>query len=276
MNEYFLAVVLGIIEGFTEFLPISSTAHLRIAQYFIGISLDDEFWKLFAVFIQLGAILAVVVYFRKKLWLLCRSFWSSKKKFSSLINHPFTLVMAAFAVTALPAFLLHKIIGKNLESLWIMASSLIIGGIIMWIVDVLCKKPTTIDFEKTRWPQALWIGLIQITAAVFPGTSRSMSTIAAAQIAGLSRSAALEFSFFLSIPTMIAATCYDFLKFLKMEETITFSPHQLSLLFIGTIVSFIVALAVIAWFLYWVKSRGFIPFAAYRIFLGIILIILLK
>src|SRR4029077_17544747 len=124
----------------------------------------------------------------------------------------------AFVVTAVPAWALTKVIGKNLESLWVMAIALLIGGIVMWIVDAVFTRPGTMHMEEMTLPQAVWIGAAQILSAVFPGTSRSMSTIAAGQVAGLSRPAALEFSFFLSMATMMGATAYDFLK--------TIMPHH--------------------------------------------------
>ena len=115
-------------------------------------------------------------------------------------------------MTAIPAWALAKVIGKNLENLWVMALALLIGGIVMWIVDAVFTRPRTEHMEEMTLPQAIWIGAAQILSAVFPGTSRSMSTIAAGQVAGMSRPAALEFSFFLSMPTMAVATGYDFLK----------------------------------------------------------------
>ena len=191
----------------------------------------------------------------------------------------------AFVVTAIPAFLLTKVIGKHLESLYIMGSALLIGGIVMWIVDEMngSSEAAGLGATGTRihtwhmedmsvW-QAVWIGACQILSAVFPGTSRSMSTIAAGQLAGISRASALEFSFFLSIPTMVVATCYDLLKSLmgKTENPIgvaQMSAHGWVVLAIGFVVSFIVAYGTVAWFMAWVRRRGFAPFAVYRIILG--------
>src|SRR5262249_56076100 len=132
-----------------------------------------------------------------------------------LLTRPLTLTMIAFVVTAVPAWALTKVIGKNLESLWVISLALLIGGIVMWIVDATFTRPRVTHMEEMSLPQAVWIGACQILSAVFPGTSRSMSTIAAGQIAGLSRSAALEFSFFLSMPTMAVAVLYDLYKTLK-------------------------------------------------------------
>jgi undecaprenyl-diphosphatase len=151
----------------------------------------------------------------------------------------------------------------------------------MWIVDVVFSRPRTTHMEEMTLPQAVWIGAAQILSAVFPGTSRSMSTIAAGQVAGMSRPAALEFSFFLSMPTMFVATGYDFAKTVmpRHHETniapLTMNGHEWVVLVIGFVVSFFVALGVVAWFMHWVRSRGFVPFALYRIVLGIGLMALL-
>jgi undecaprenyl-diphosphatase len=128
-----------------------------------------------------------------------------------VFTHPLSLVLIAFIVTAIPAFLLSKLIGKNLENLHVMAFALLIGGIVMWLVDSFFVRPRIQKMDETNLPTAVWIGAVQVLSAVFPGTSRSMCTIAAGQVAGMSREAALEFSFFLSIPTMFVATGYDLL-----------------------------------------------------------------
>jgi undecaprenyl-diphosphatase len=284
MNDFLLSVLLGIIEGVTEFLPISSTAHLRIAEALLRLDLHDSFWKMYTIVIQLGAILALPVYFWNRLLGFISTFPRGEKGDRTLLTHPLSLVLIAFVVTAIPAFLLKKQIGSNLENLQIMAWALIIGGIVMWIVDALCRQPSINRLEEVDLPRAIWIGAVQILSAVFPGTSRSMSTIAAGQVAGLSRAAALEFSFFLSIPTMVVATGYDLLKTIRPHAQdaadaaiapLTMNAHSWIILMIGLIVSFIVALAVVAWFMRWVRSRGFAPFAIYRILLGAILLFLI-
>jgi undecaprenyl-diphosphatase len=176
-------------------------------------------------------------------------------------------------VTAVPAFLLSKIIGKNLESLQIIGTSLLAGGVVMWAVDAGFTRPRTERVEDMRLGQAAWIGAVQVLSAVFPGTSRSMSTIAGGQVAGLSRSAALEFSFLVSIPTMAAATGYDLLKSALRGSGVAMGAHEWGVLLLGLSVSFVVALGVIAWFMGWVRRRGFVPFAAYRIALGCAVIV---
>src|SRR5256714_5743378 len=212
MHDYLLSAFLGIVEGLTEFLPVSSTAHLRICEAFRHIDLQDGFWKMYTIVIQLGAVLALPVYFWQEIMQFVRTFPGGQPGDRTIFTHPLSLTMIAFVVTAIPAWALAKIIGKNLESLWVMAMALLIGGIVMWIVDAVFTRPRTTHMEQMSLPQAVWIGAAQILSAVFPGTSRSMSTIAAGQIAGMSRPVALEFSFFLSMPTHDVATAYDFLK----------------------------------------------------------------
>ncbi len=282
MNDYLLSVLLGVVEGLTEFLPVSSTAHLRIVEALLHLDLHNSFWKMYTIVIQLGAILALPVYFWPRILKFLNTFPRGERGDRTFLNHPLSLTMLAFVVTAVPAWALKKQIGQNLENLSVMAWALLIGGVIMWVVDAICRRPRTLHMEEMTLPQAIWIGAIQILSAVFPGTSRSMSTIAAGQTAGLSRAAALEFSFFLSMPTMAVATGYDFLKTISphhgaAEEAglapLAMNGHDWVILAIGLIVSFIVALAVVAWFMHWVRSRGFAPFAIYRIAVGILLLV---
>ena len=280
MNEYLLAFLLGIIEGLTEFLPVSSTAHLRVAQAFLGIDLADGYWKMFSVVIQLGAILCLPIYFRKRIAEFLATFPRGIRGDRTAFDHPLTLTLLAFVCTAIPSFLLTRVIGENLESLTVMAYSLIIGGVVMWIVDAIYgNRNRSGDVDSIARGQAIWIGVCQTLSAVFPGTSRSMATISAGEIAGLSRTAALEFSFLLSIPTMAAATGYDFLKAIQNPEgdghlgALRMNAHEITVLAIGFTVSFLVAWGVVAWFMNWVRSRGFAVFAIYRIVFGIAVLV---
>ncbi|HEX3353559.1 MAG TPA: undecaprenyl-diphosphate phosphatase [Terriglobales bacterium] len=289
MNDYLLSTVLGIIEGLTEFLPVSSTAHLRIAEALFHISLSDGYWKMYSIVIQLGAILCLPVYFRSRIAKFLSTFPQGENGDRTALTHPLGLTAVAFVVTAIPAFLLTKTIGKHLENLYIMGTSLLVGGIAMWIVDALnapseaagpgatTSRIHTWKMEAMSLGQAIWIGACQILSAVFPGTSRSMSTIAAGQLAGMSRASALEFSFFLSIPTMVAATGYDLLKSLRGKGAnpigvSQIDPHGWVLLAIGFVISFVVAYASVAWFMAWVRKHGFVPFAIYRIVIGILVL----
>lgn len=302
MSDYLLSVVLGIVEGLTEFLPVSSTAHLRISEALLHVSLTSGYWKMYSIIIQLGAILCLPVYFRHRIAKFIGYtrgdtplFLAPFKVLGCVIrailwSRPVQFTTIAFLVTAIPSYLLTKTIGKHLESLYIMGMSLLIGGVVMWIVDAIHAKSEaagpgapvtrihTWHMEDMSLGQAVWIGACQILSAVFPGTSRSMSTIAAGQIAGMSRASALEFSFFLSIPTMVVATGYTFLKAVmgKGENPIgvhDITTHQWVILAIGFIVSYFVAYGSVAWFMAWVRRRGFAPFAVYRIIVGVLVLV---
>ena len=299
MNPYFLSVLLGIVEGLTEFLPVSSTAHLRITEALMKLPLDDNvcaagnaaclqdvaYWKMYTVVIQVGAILALCILFLERIVNFLRTFPKGENGDRNWLTHPISLTLIAFAFTSVPALLLHKWSEKNLGSLMAIAIALLAGGIVMWVIDAWSDRvePRTTHVEEITLPQAIWIGLCQTLSAVFPGTSRSMSTIAAGQLAGLDRPSALEFSFLLSIPTMIAATGWDLLKEIHTSKAagaagvatahVVMNPERWIVLLIGTVVSFIVALGVVEWFLQWVRKHGFTVFAIYRILLGIALLI---
>jgi undecaprenyl-diphosphatase len=290
LNDYLLSLVLGIVEGLTEFLPVSSTAHLRISEALLHISLADGYWKMYSIVIQLGAIACLPVYFRSRIAKFLATFPRGERGDRTPLTHPLGLTGVAFVVTAIPSFLLTKVIGKHLESLPIIGWSLLIGAVVMWIVDAMnarweaagpgapASRIDTWKMEDMSMGQAVWIGFCQIFSAVFPGTSRSMATIAGGQVAGMSRAAALEFSFFLSIPTMLAATGYTLLKSVmgKGANPIGVSqidPHGWLVLAIGFVVSFIVAYGSVAWFMAYVRKHGFAPFAVYRIIVGTLVLI---
>ena len=285
-----MSVVLGIVEGLTEFLPVSSTAHLRIAEYLLNISLQSGYWKMYTIVIQIGAIATLPIYFREHIKQLLDTFPRGERGDRTIYTHPLSLVMIAFVITAGPAYLLTKVIGKNLESLYVMGTALVVGGVVMWLVDRMNAKAEaageaagassrihTWRMDNMSLGQAMWIGACQILSGVFPGTSRSMSTITAGQIAGMSRAAALEFSFFLSMPTMAMAVAYSLYKSMlgKDENPIgvaQIDAHQWIVLLIGLVVSFVVAYGAVAWFMGWVRKRGFAMFAVYRIILGAVVL----
>jgi len=254
------------------------------------INLGDGYWKMYTIVIQLGAILCLPIYFRARIAKFLSTFPQGESGDRTALTHPLGLTLVAFVVTAIPAFLLTKVIGKHLESLFIMGTSLLIGGIVMWIVDAINASSEKLGpnapgnrihtwrMEAMSLGQAVWIGACQILSAVFPGTSRSMSTIAAGQITGMSRASALEFSFFLSIPTMIVATCYDLLKSLRGKGANPIGVSQIDahgwlVLAIGFAVSFVVAYGSVAWFMAWVRKHGFVPFAVYRIIVGVLVLV---
>jgi len=279
LNVYIQSILLGIVEGLTEFLTVSSTAQLRITEALMKIPLDDAYWKMYTIVIQLGAILALLLLFLTRIVDFMRSFPKGEGGDRNWLNHPISLTLIAFAFTSAPALLLHKWSEKNLGSLNAIAWALLIGGIVMWIVDARSTRyeANTTYVEEMSLPQAIWIGLCQTLSAVFPGTSRSMSTIAAGQLVGLDRPTALEFSFLLSIPTMIAATVWDLKKEVFPSgggaAHVVMTTDNWIVLAIGFVVSFIVAMGVVEWFLYWVRKHGFTVFAIYRILLGAALLI---
>lgn len=291
MSDYLLSVLLGIVEGLTEFLPVSSTAHLRLSELLMHVPLSSGYWKMYSIVIQLGAILVLPIYFRSHIAKLISTWPEGENHDCDYITHPLSLVMIAFVITAGPAFLLNKVIGKNLESIKVMGWALLIGGIVMWVIDAM-KAPwekagpdapgspiRTWKMDDVHGGQAIWIGACQILSAVFPGSSRSMCTIAAGQVAGMSRAAALEFSFFLSMPTMAMATLYTLYKSVRGKDEANpigvaqISSHEWVILAIGFVVSFIVAYGAVAWFMAWVRKRGFAPFAIYRIILGVTVLV---
>ena len=284
MNPYLQSVLLGIVEGLTEFLPVSSTAHLRITEALMKIPLDDAYWKMYTIVIQAGAILALLLLYMHRIVGFLRTFPHGERGDRNFLTHPLSLTFIAFVCTSVPALAFHKWSDKHMGSLTVIALALLIGGIIMWIVDAWAarREPTTLETEEMGLGQAIWIGLCQTLSAIFPGTSRSMSTIAAGQVVGMDRPAALEFSFLLSIPTMLAATGWDFIKEVHpgkaadalgvASASVVMSPERWIVLIIGTAVSFIVALGVVEWFLLWVRRHGFVIFAVYRIILGALLL----
>lgn len=294
MSPYIQSILLGIVEGLTEFLPVSSTAHLRIAEALMKIPLGESacsvgnasclqdvvYWNMYTIVIQVGAIMALCLLFLERILNFLRTFPRGESGDRTWFNHPISLTLIAFACTSVPALLLRKWSEKNLDSLNAMAIALLVGGIVMWVIDAWSERRDagTTHVEEMTLPQAVWIGLCQTLSAVFPGTSRSMSTIAAGQLAGLDRPAALEFSFLLSIPTMIAATGWDLIKEVRPSKVagaasvaaahVTMNTERWAVLIIGTVVSFFVALGVVEWFLHWVRKHGFTMFAIYRILLG--------
>jgi undecaprenyl-diphosphatase len=281
------------VEGLTEFLPVSSTAHLRIAEALMKIPLGDSacsigntaclqdvaYWNMYTIVIQVGAIMALCLLFLERIINFLRTFPRGDAGDRTWLNHPISLTLIAFACTSVPALLLRKWSEKNLDNMNAIAIALLAGGIVMWVIDAWStrREASTTHVEQMTLPQAVWIGLCQALSAIFPGTSRSMSTIAAGQLAGLDRPAALEFSFLLSIPTMVAATGWDLIKEVHPSKSadaavatahVVMNGQRWTVLIIGTVVSFIVALGVVEWFLHWVRKHGFTMFAIYRILLG--------
>lgn len=323
MPDLLVAIILGIVEGVTEFLPVSSTGHLLLCQRWMGVELDDGFWSMFAIFIQIGAIAAVVVYFRDRILELLRG--HPERKLTPLEisatarkppasggfpvhvagnpappaapadpgvrhhDHPdvladdapptaaqrgYAILMIALASTPLAvAYFAEKWAEQNMSSPLMVPMALIVGGLLMILIEWLPLNVTTRRIEGITWKQALGIGGAQVLAAIFPGTSRSAATIMAGLVGGLSRPAAAEFSFFLAIPAMGAACTYKLAKFLSLGMP---PAHQILLLVIGTLVSFLVAWGVIALFMGYIRRHSFVPFAIYRILVGLVVLMLTR
>jgi len=247
------AVILGLVEGITEFLPVSSTGHLILVSTLLGLK-QTEFQKTFEVVIQLGSILAVVFLFYKRLFTDIE-LWKR--------------IIVAFIPTGVFGLLLYKVIKGYFFNPFVVASMLILWGVIFILVELWLKKhpPRYSDEDQIPYWKAFVIGLFQSLAMV-PGTSRSGSTIVGGLLLGLDRKTAAEFSFLLAVPTMLAATGYDILK-----HHSEFSFQNWEFLLVGFITAFISALVVVKWFLDFLKGHTFIPFAIYRIVVGILFLL---
>lgn len=252
------SIIIAIVEGLTEFLPISSTGHMIIAEKLLAIP-STEFTKVFTVAIQLGAILAVVVLY-----------W---KKFFDFKSWQFYLKLIAGVIPALVfGWLFSKKIDLLLESALTVAISLLLGGIILLFIEKLLKDPSIHSEKEVGFKQAGIIGLWQCIAMI-PGVSRSAASIIGGMQQKLTRNAAAEFSFFLAVPTMLAATGYKLLKFFK--ESGGFSAKEIQLLVIGNVVAFIVAVLAIKLFIGFLKKYGFRIWGVYRIIVGVIMLVLI-
>ena len=256
MLDLFKAMVLGIVEGLTEFLPVSSTGHLLLLEHFFGFD-DDQFGKTFVVLIQLGAILAILsVYFGRLLNIAIRAL-SDPAARRFIIG-----VLIAFLPAAIIGAALHGFIKGVLFNPWIVCTSLIIGGGILLWVDRLPLKPRYTDATTFSLPMYLGIGLAQCVAMI-PGVSRSGATIVSALLFGADKRSAAEFSFFLAIPTMAGAFAYDLYK-----NAGQMTGHNMLIVIVGFLVSFAAAWFVVRTFLDYVSSHGFSLFAWWRILIG--------
>jgi undecaprenyl-diphosphatase len=254
-------IVLGVIEGITEFLPISSTGHLLIAQHWLGARSE-----LFTVAIQAGAILAVVAIYWRRLWELTLNL-------SQPANRSYLLrLLTAFVITVVGG-LAAKLMGLELpETVAPVAWAMVLGGVAIFGIEAYTeRKPKS---EELTWTVALWVGIAQIIAAVFPGTSRSAATLFAAMLAGMtSRPAAAEFSFLLAIPTMFAATAYELLSLYRHDQL---AQEHWTDLGVGFVVSAIVAFIAVKWLLTYIQTHRFTVFAWYRIIAGVALLALVR
>lgn len=249
------AIIIAIVEGLTEFLPVSSTGHMIITQALLGVE-SDEFVKAFTVIIQFGAILSVIVLYWKRFF----QSWTFYLK-----------LLAGFIPAAVLGLLFSDRIDDLLESVTVVAVMLVVGGIVMLFVDQWFNKPK--EDQTVTYKNAFWIGLFQCIAMI-PGVSRSMATIVGGMSRGLSRKNAAEFSFFLAVPTMAAATGYKVYKLIKAPGGGTFDfdfsllMDNMTTLIVGNVVAFIVAIVAIRFFIGFITKYGFKFFGWYRIFVG--------
>jgi len=259
LYAFLMAVVLGIVEGITEFLPISSTGHLILVEDLLGF--EGPPGNVFEIIIQLGAILSVVWIYRVKLWRTAMGMFSPGPAQRLALN-----VLIAFLPAAIVGFLAHDFIKSVLFSPWVVSVALIAGGIAILVIERVQKNPTITAVEDMSMGKALAVGLFQCIAMI-PGVSRAAATIMGALLVGVNRPAAAEFSFLLAIPTMFGATLYDLYK---NHDTLT--SDSLAVIAVGFVVSFLVALVVVKWLLRYISAHSFGAFAVYRIILGIVML----
>jgi len=259
MADLIRIILLGVIEGITEFLPISSTGHLLVAEHWLGARSDT-----FNVVIQAGAILAVTFLYRQRLWQLASGLGRRE-------NRDYALKLTvAFSITAVLGLAVTKLGFKLPEKVTPVAWALLIGGVCMIAAEYFAGKRA--DNARVSWVVAALVGLAQIVAAIFPGTSRSAAAIFVAMLAGTSnRLAATEFAFLVGIPTMFAASGYELLKQVKAGE----AHEDWSALAIAFVVSTLTAFVAVKWLLGYIRTHRFTPFAIYRIALGAVLLLLM-
>ncbi len=251
----FQSILLAIVEGLTEFLPVSSTGHMIIVSSLIGIA-DDPFTKTFTIAIQLGAILSVVVLYWKRFFVSLSFYYK---------------LFVAFLPAAVMGLLFNDYIDALLERVEVVAVTLILGGIVFIFIDKTFKDTEEMENNKVTYLKALKIGFFQ-TLAMVPGVSRSAATIIGGMAQNLNKRTAAEFSFFLAVPTMFAATAYKLLKF--YQEGNSFGTNEVVLLLVGNVVAFIVAMLAIKSFITFLTRHGFKWFGYYRIIVGILILIL--
>ena len=284
--EIFKAILFGIVEGITEWLPISSTGHLILLEHFFGFNnVSDEFWSMFEVVIQLGAIIAVVILFWNKLWPFKMKKLSQRDKRGRRKKKPVwkkgALAMwIKIIIACIPAAIIGVLFDDKIDELFYhpipVAIALIVVGIVFIIVEMTRGKlaPSIDSIEEITYTTAIMIGLFQVIAAVFPGTSRSGATIVGAVMIGVSRATAAECTFFLAVPVMFGASLLKAVKFIVAGVSIT--GMEVVLLIIGTFVALVVSIFVIKFLMEYIKKHDFKVFGYYRIVLGILVIILLR
>lgn len=270
MLDILKAILFGIVEGITEWLPISSTGHMILLDEFVKMNVSEEFWSLFLVVIQLGAIMAVVLLFWKKIW----PFGRRKKSGSFYVKTDIMMLWFKILVACVPAAIVGVLFDDKLDELfyhpWCVAIALIVFGIAFIIIENRNRdrKPEITKLKDITFQTAVLIGVFQLIAAIFPGTSRSGATIVGALLIGVSRTVAAEFTFFLAIPVMFGASLLKILKF-----GLAFTGTELVLLAVGMIVAFLVSMIVIRFLMGYIRKHDFKVFGYYRIALGAVVLL---
>lgn len=276
MLEILKAILFGIVEGITEWLPISSTGHMILLNEIVSLNVSEEFYSMFEVVIQLGAILAVVVLYWHKIWPFGLNLKHPVKKEGILkyFDKPKWIMWIKILVACIPAAIVGLLFNDFFEALFYnyvsVAIALIVFGIAFIVVENLNKnkKPKIDKIAKLDYKTVILIGVFQLIAAIFPGTSRSGATIVGALILGVSRSVAAEFTFFLAIPVMFGASLLKLVKF-----GLAFTGMELIILLVGMLVAFVTSVFVITFLMSYIKKHDFKAFGVYRIILGVIVLI---
>ena len=270
MFEVIKAIIYGIVEGITEWLPISSTGHMILVEEFVKMHVSEEFWSLFLVVIQLGAIMAVVILFWNKIW----PFGRKKKNCRFYVKTDIIMLWLKILAACIPAAIVGVLFDDKLDELfyhpWCVAIALIVFGIAFIIIENRNKNiaPKITALKEITFQTAALIGIFQLIAAVFPGTSRSGATIVGALLIGVSRTVAAEFTFFLAIPVMFGASLLKVLKF-----GLAFTGTELVLLAVGMVVAFLVSMLVIRFLMGYIRKHDFKAFGYYRIALGAVVLL---
>ena len=271
--EIIKAVIFGVVEGVTEWLPVSSTGHMIVLQSFMPLTVSPGFWKIFEVVIQLGAIMAVVLLFWKKLW----PFKTDKGR--TFVKLGTIRLWIKIVVACLPAAIVGVIfddfIDEHFYKTEMVAAALIVVGIMFIYVESklnFTNKAAVVKLSEITYKEAFFIGIFQLLAAIFPGTSRSGATIIGGLMLGLSRRTAAEFTFFLAIPVMFGASLLKIVKYL-ISGGVAFTGVEVAILVIGTITAFAVSIVVIGGLMNYIRKKDFKPFGWYRIIVGIAIVI---
>ncbi len=278
--EVLKAILFGIVEGITEWLPISSTGHMILVDQFVHLNVSDEFYKMFEVVIQLGAIMAVVLLFWNKLWPFCMKKVKNSPQKSLSFKEGALEMWIKIVIACVPAAIVGVLFDDKIDELFYhpipVAIALIVVGVLFILVERYKKdsQPIMCSISDLTYKAVVIIGLFQVLAAVFPGTSRSGATIIGALLIGVSRATAAEFTFFLAVPVMFGASLLKAVKYVAAGVTITTS--EIAILIIGTLIAFVVSIFVIKFLMEYIKKHDFQVFGWYRILLGILVLLILR